>query len=83
VHHTYIMQQVLTLCTFALQGQRLTPARKRSQMLLLVRDIAAAQASFNARVLALRGDKRSLLVWLNASRQRLSAINKLLGITGQ
>jgi hypothetical protein len=70
-------------CMIVLQDQRLTPSRKRSQMLLLVRDMASAQSSFNARVLALRDEKCSLLARLNAARQRLSAVNKLLGITGQ
>lgn len=65
-----------------LQDQRLTPSRKRSQMLLLVRDMTSAQSSFNARVLALRDEKRGLLARLNAARQRLSVINNLLGITG-
>ncbi|KAF6255839.1 hypothetical protein COO60DRAFT_167145 [Scenedesmus sp. NREL 46B-D3] len=63
------------------EGQRLTPARKRSQMLLLERDMASAQSSFNARVLELRCEKRCLLARLNAARQRLAAINNLLGIT--
>jgi hypothetical protein len=69
-------------CTF-LQDQRLTPARKRSQMLLLVRDMVAAQSSFNARVLALRDAKRSLSTRLSTARQRLSVINSMLGITGE
>ncbi|WIA29897.1 hypothetical protein OEZ86_012366 [Tetradesmus obliquus] len=63
------------------EDQRLTPSRKRSQMLLLVRDMTSAQSSFNARVLALRDEKRGLLARLNAARQRLSVINNLLGIT--
>jgi tRNA U34 5-carboxymethylaminomethyl modifying enzyme MnmG/GidA len=68
---------------YLLQDQRLTPARKRSQMLLLVRDMVAAQSSFNARVLALRDEKRSLLARLSTARQRLSVINSMLGITGE
>lgn len=60
----------------------MTPARKRWQMLLLVRDMAAAQSSFNTRIIGLRDEKRELLRRLNASRARLAVINKVLGITG-
>jgi tRNA U34 5-carboxymethylaminomethyl modifying enzyme MnmG/GidA len=80
---TTLMHVLILLYTTCLQEQRLTPARKRSQMLLLVRDMAAAQSSCNARVLALRDEKRSLLVRLNTARQRLSVINSMLGITGE
>jgi tRNA U34 5-carboxymethylaminomethyl modifying enzyme MnmG/GidA len=71
------------VCNTFMQDQRLTPARKRSQMLLLVRDMVAAKSSFNARVLALRDEKRSLLARLSTARLRLSVVNSMLGITGE
>ncbi|KAF8073262.1 ABCG35 [Scenedesmus sp. PABB004] len=61
------------------EDQRMTPARKRREMLLLVRDVAAAQAGFNAQVLRLREAKRSLLPRLNALQGRLMAVSEALG----
>eukprot|EP00879_Flechtneria_rotunda_P013188 GHRR01013773.1.p1 GENE.GHRR01013773.1~~GHRR01013773.1.p1 ORF type:complete len:651 (+),score=294.03 GHRR01013773.1:456-2408(+) len=58
----------------------MTPSKKRRQMLLLMRDMAAAQTSYNKRVLGLRDSKRSLVAQHNKAAERLALLNQLLGI---
>lgn len=64
------------------QSNRMTPAKARGRMLLLVRDMAATTSSFNAHVLGLREQKRALVARLNAMRARLTAVNQQLGVPG-
>lgn len=65
-----------------LQAERLTPARKRGQMLRLAGGLDAACSDFNAALEALRQRKRGLVVQLAALHERLRGVNQHLGISG-
>lgn len=65
-----------------LQGERWIPAKKRRQMLLLMRQLTKARSCHNSQVLAMRQRKRDLVMQLNAMRARLAEADKLLGATG-
>lgn len=65
-----------------MQGGRWVPAKKRRQMLLLMRQLTEASSCHNSQVLALRQRKRDLVMQLNAMRTRLAEVDKLLGGRG-
>jgi hypothetical protein len=63
------------------QDERWTPAKKRRQMLQLVRQLSAARSSHNEQVVALRQRKRDMVAQLNSMQARLAVVNGQLGVT--
>lgn len=83
-----ITQQCRCGCLYLLllrspQEERWTPAKKRRQMQLLMRQMREARNSHNAQVLTLRQHKRVLVGRLNSMRTRLAVLGEQLGITGR
>jgi uncharacterized coiled-coil DUF342 family protein len=68
--------------TLRVQDERWTPAKKRHQMLQLMRQLSAARSNHNEQVVALRQRKRDLVTQLNSMQARLAVVNGQLGVTG-